>query len=148
MKSIFQQSNPTATPGCFKEDCACCEGGRGKGGQCHKNNVNYVVKCKLCPPEDEAVYIGETARNLYTRMWTKGEGFMKKHMAEFHEGEEEDFEPMVVKANKHCLSRQVREGVQIRRFGSHRRLMNTKSEWYQPPLYRVQNEIGIRLSKY
>ena len=36
LKRELQKSNPTATPGCDKTDCACCKEGRGKGGQCHK----------------------------------------------------------------------------------------------------------------
>ena len=49
LKSELQRSNPTATPGCDKSDCLPCSGGRGKGGKCHKNNVNYVIECHLCP---------------------------------------------------------------------------------------------------
>ena len=40
---------------------------RGKGGECRKSNVQYCMCCKLCPAEDPTIYIGETARNLYTR---------------------------------------------------------------------------------
>ena len=85
VKSALQRSNPTAAPACTKGDCACCGEGRGGGGQCHRNNVNYMVTCELCPKGDETIYIGETARNLYTRMGehenNKGEGsFMTNHM--------------------------------------------------------------------
>ena len=38
-----------------------------------------------------------------------------------------------------CLTRQVTEGVFIRRCGT--TLMNTKSEWHQPPIWKVQSEI-------
>ena len=47
MKRSLQKSNPTATPGCAKNDCMCCAEERGKGGQCHRGNVNYQVQCKL-----------------------------------------------------------------------------------------------------
>ena len=146
IKSELQRSNPTATPGCTKADCPCCEDERGKGGQCHRNNVNYKVTCELCPKGEEFLYIGETARNLYTRMnehvSNKGEGsFMTRHMSECHEGSERKFVAQVTKTNKDCLSRQVREGVHIQRYGFQHRLMNTKSEWHQPSLYRVQSEV-------
>ena len=64
---------------------------------------------------------------------------MNKHMEESHIGEEKDFRARVTHTNKDSLSRQVREGVMIRR--ATRILMNTKSEWFQPPLFRVQSEI-------
>ena len=142
----IQKSNPTATPGCSKVDCWCCKEERGGGGPCHKSNVNYVVKCKLCPAEREAVYVGETARNLYTRMGehanSKGEGsFMMKHMADQHEGMERKFQAKVVKTNTDCLTRQVREGVLIANYGTKYKLLNTKSEWHQPSLYKIQCEI-------
>ena len=144
IKSLIQKSNPTATPGCPKDDCMCCRVERGKGGPCHQNNVNYVVECGLCTDE-KTVYIGETSRNLYTRMnehkSTKDEGFISKHMREFHDGQEESFVPRVASTNKDCLSRQVREGVQIRRLGEKYRILNSKSEWHQPSLYSVRNEL-------
>ena len=141
----IQKSNPTATPGCSKVDCWCCKEERGGGGPCHKSNVNYVVKCKLCPAEREAMYVGETARNLYTRMGehanSKGEGsFMMKHMADQHEGMERKFQAKVVKTNTDCLTRQVREGVLIANYGTKYKLLNTKSEWHQPSLYKIQCE--------
>ena len=146
IKRELQRSNPTATPGCSKPDCACCKVERGKGGQCHRNNVNYKVTCKLCPEGREAVYIGETARNLYFRMKehnsSKGEGsFISRHIEEAHRGREGNFEARVTKTNKDCLSRQVREGVQISQQGHKNPLMNSKSEWHQPSLYRIQSEI-------
>ena len=64
---------------------------------------------------------------------------MKKHMDERHVGEEKDFAAKVTHINKDCLTRQVREGVLIRR--SMKEIMNSKTEWFQPPLYRIRNEI-------
>ena len=145
LKREFQKSNPTATPGCAKNDCLCCAERRGKGGQCHKANVNYEVECKLCPENRRAKYIGETSRNLYTRMAEHNHGeheegsFMRKHLEEHHTGEQGNFEARVTHTNKDCLTRQVREGVIIRKTGSN--AMNTKSEWHQPSLYRVHSEV-------
>ena len=146
IKRELQRSNPTATPGCDLPDCACCKDGRGKGGPCHRNNVNYVVTCKLCPEGREAIYIGESARNLYIRMKehlsNKGEGsFICKHLDEKHQGMVGNFEARVTKTNRDCLTRQVREGVQILQQGHKHPLMNTKSEWHQPSLYTIQSEI-------
>ena len=110
-----------------------------------RNNVNYEIECHLCKDNTPTVYIGETARNLYTRggehLQKKGneDSFMKKHMNEKHPGAENDFVARVTHANKDCLTRQVREGVLIRR--SRKVLLNSKTEWFQPPLYRIRNEI-------
>ena len=87
MKQQLQKSNPTASPACDKDDCAACKFGRGKGGNCHRNNIEYEFECQLCHPGRRAVYLGETARNLYTRAkeheekYRKGKQklFMKKH---------------------------------------------------------------------
>ena len=49
------------------------------------------------------------------------------------------FNAKVTGTFKDCLSRQVSEGVEIRR--SNKIVLNTKSEWHQPALWRVQREI-------
>ncbi len=152
VKAEVQRSNPTETKGCTKPDCMGCNVERGKGGRCHRNNVNYEVECQLCEGE-KAVYYGETSRNLYTRLVehqkanrlernseeSDDEGFMRKHMRECHEGQERNFTAKVTHTNKDSLTRQIREGVMIRR--SQRRVLNTKSEWFQPPLFRVMSEM-------
>ena len=56
------------------------------------------------------MYIGETARNLYTRMKEHysggGEGSsIVKHLEEKHEGREGNFVARVTRTNRDCLSR-------------------------------------------
>ena len=97
------------------------------------------------------MYKGETARNPFTRakehmssQYREAEGeegasFVRKHMEEHHPGMRSSFRARVTKTNKDSFSRQVREGVLIRR--SSRVMMNSKSEWFQPPIYRIRNEI-------
>ena len=141
LKSEIQRSNPTATPGCSKKDCLGCEEKRGKGGKCHKNNINYQISCQMCGK----VYIGETSKNLYTRTnqhiqnRRDGEAFMNKHYEEEHKGERKRFEAKVTHTNRDCLTRQIREGVLIRR--ATKPLLNSRTEWFQPPLFRVQSEV-------
>ena len=144
-----QKSNPTATPGCDNADCVACKGGRGAGGNCLKSNIQYQFRCQLCPDTDSCVYIGESSRNLYTRGREHvqkynskkqcHESFMWRHQQEKHAGLEPDFEAKVTGMFKDCLTRQVSEGVSLRRSDS--RVLNSKSEWHQPALWRVQNEI-------
>ena len=152
IKRTLQKSNPTATPGCDEEDCLACYNGRGQGGDCRKNNVNYEIECKLCPKGERPVYIGETSRNLYTRTkehksseTRKEEGedeatsFMRRHMQQQHQGATSKFGARVTRANKDSFSRQIREGVYIRRAKTE--ILNSKTEWFQPPIYRIRNEI-------
>ena len=145
LKRELQKSNPLATPGCGREECIGCNRERGEGGHCMRNNINYEIECQLCKETTPTVYIGETARNLYTRggehLQKKGneDSFMKKHMNEKHPGAENDFVARVTHSNKDCLTRQVREGVLIRR--TKKVLLNSKTEWFQPPLFRIRNEI-------
>ena len=107
--------------------------------------VNYEIVCMDCPEDKRPVYIGETARNLYTRAAqhqsgrSKEESFMKKHEEEVHGGQVASFKARVTHTNKDCLTRQVREGVLIRRCRGP--IMNSKTEWLQPPLFKIQNEV-------
>ena len=147
VKRMVQKSNPTATGGCVGGDCLACKAGRGKGGACRKSNVVYEIACNQCPEDRPSVYIGETARNLYTRgrehtaNYNKQtqESFMKKHQEERHNGAPADFQAKVKACFKDCLSRQVAEGVYIRRCENE--VLNSKSEWHQPPLWSVRNEL-------
>ena len=69
------------------------------------------------------------------------DSFIKKHQDEKHNGQPADFKAKVTGVFRDCLSRQVSEGVYIRRCDKN--ILNGKSEWHQPPLLRVQNE-GVR----
>ena len=149
VKSKVQKSNPTSTAGCDNQDCLACKEGRGKGGPCLKSNVQYELSCTQCPGSDQCVYIGESSRNLYTRgkehidkYQSKKrcpESFMKKHQEEVHNDLPADFTAKVTGTFRDSLTRQISEGVHIRR--SVAKVLNSKSEWHQPPLWRVQNEI-------
>ena len=114
--------------------------------------MNYEIECQLCPEGQRPVYIGETARNLYTRAKEhmnsgnrrttgeeEGTSFVHRHMEQYHRGSQSRFRAKVTKANNDSFSRQVREGVLIRR--CRREMLNSKSEWFQPPIYRVRSEI-------
>ena len=102
----------------------------------------------MCPEDKQAVYLGETARNLYTRgrehrgNYEKkhGESFMAKHQQDRHFGAAADFKAKVRCCFKDCLSRQVAEGVHIRRCENE--LLNSKAEWHQPALWRVRSELS------
>ena len=56
-----------------------------------------------------------------------------------HQGEEAVFMAKVTTRTRDCLTRQVREAVLIRR--SQVPVLNRKTEWHQPALYRIQQEV-------
>lgn len=135
--------NPIGDEGCSKSDCPVCKQSGG-GRQCHTNNVCYDIKCMPC---EDAIYYGESHRNLYSRgkeheakMRRKDENsFMHRHQMEKHEGAPGNFQMRVVKTFKDPLSRQVTEAVLIK---NHRgELLNSKSEFHQPSIVRIQSEI-------
>ena len=147
VKTILQKTNPTATTGCMDTDCLPCKAGRGSGGNCRNCNVNYEVECQLCPAEERSKYIGETARNLFTRGKEHSDryrnrskkSFMLKHQTKKHQGMAGSYTAKVTGSSRDCLTRQVREAVMIRRCPVP--VLNSKTEWHQPALWRIQNEI-------
>ena len=150
IKHQLQISNPTATPGCTDTGCIACRHGKGEGGNCRRSNITYEVECLVCKGEEgghRSTYVGETSRNLFTRGnehkskfdSNKEDSFLLKHQMEEHEGGQAEFSAKVTGSYPDCLTRQIAEGVLIRRSDSV--LMNTKAEWHQPPIWKVQSEI-------
>ena len=102
----------------------------------------------MCTGE-KGFYIGESSRNLFTRSKEhidkyvsrkcRNTSFIKQHQDEHHYGMEADFGAKVTGSFRDALSRQVSEGVFIRRGG--KSILNNKSEWHQPALWRVHSEL-------
>ena len=136
---MLQKSNPTSNGSCNKSDCLMCQH-RGRG--CHKMNIVYQYKCN----QDESVYIGETSRNFYSRNLEhqdkydkkKAESFLYQHQLEAHGGAEPDVNVKVLKSFRDPMSRQIFEGVKIRRSNSN---MNTQIDFYKQATYNVSREI-------
>ena len=64
---------------------------------------------------------------------------MEKHQEENHDGQPAVLVAKVTGMSRDCLSRQVAEGVSIRRCKT--KVLNSKSEWHQPSLWRVRSEL-------
>ena len=64
---------------------------------------------------------------------------VKKHEVEKHDGRAVNFGAKVTHTKRDCMSRQIREGTLIRR--CEKPILNSKAEWFQPPIYRIRNEI-------
>ena len=64
LKKVLQKSNPFKQQRCGRENgLVCKQAGR---GPCNAHGVTHEIECQGC--EDK--YVGETARNAYTRgMW-------------------------------------------------------------------------------
>ena len=138
--------NPIGSDTCGKEDCFVCKSG---GKNCHQGNVFYNFKCEPCEEGNvNARYHGESCRNLYTRAgehmskYDKGDpnSFIHKHQVEVHNSEPARFKATTVKSFKDPLSRQVTEAVWIKNHTGGP-LLNSKSEFFQPPIVRIQQEI-------
>ena len=147
MRSVLQRSNPLETAGCESPGCLPCVPGRGEGGNCEGCGINYEIECQLCPDGEKSKYIGESSRNLFTRSQEhvsryrggKITSFMVKHQNSEHQGDEASYKAKVTASTRDCLTRQVREAVLIRR--SQVPVLNSKTEWHQLALYRIQNEV-------
>ena len=62
LKSKLQRSNPFNDKTCADSECILCK--NNTNSKCRVNNVTYQITCEEC----DDVYVGETSRNLYTRM--------------------------------------------------------------------------------
>ena len=115
------------------------------------------MECSLCTetadqnnnPATRTTYIGETSRNLFSRgkehayKYEKKDedSFMATHQAEAHMQQPAQFTAKVTGNYRDCLTRQVAEGVAIRRCPN--RVLNSKSEWHQPSLWKVRQELEL-----
>ena len=113
------------------------------------------MECILCDDaaaqnnnqDCRTTYIGETSRNIYSRgkehMYkynsANPDSFMWKHQQEVHDCLQAAFNTRVTGSFRDCLTRQVAEGVAIRRCKT--AVLNSKSEWHQPSLWKVRSEL-------
>jgi hypothetical protein len=149
VKTRLQKTNPGRTKGCNSEDCLACKHGRGKGGECRRNNVGYILICDLCGGEN-VCYVGETGQNVYTRGLRHMTNYRGKHQdsplwkhAQIAHGGNPDFSfsMKVVKTFKDPLTRQVNEAVRIANCSAAIQL-NSKTEWHGPATVRLVAEGG------
>ena len=116
-----------------------------EGKRCRKNGVTYEIKCKKC----DEIYIGETARNAYTRgkehlkdIESKNKNSpLHTHNEERHEGRNEEGFGMKVTGiyTGDATKRQIAEATQIRHTRSiNANIMNRQDEWRQVKLPRIE----------
>ena len=151
LESLLSKPNPTASDHCVRKNQPRkeCVGCNQPGGinNCQKSNVLYRYECL----EDDChgVYIGETSRNIYSRSLEHKSGtnsFIKKHQNECHDNNPPNMKVNCLKSFKDSLSRQVSEGLYIFKTQEDEniKLLNSKSEWRQPSLIEMRQEIVRR----
>ena len=155
---------------CVKDECLVCRSAetrsdRKNSGPCTQNGCCYRIECRnyrekgpdtLSPNATDdriaignpmvSYYVGETARNSYTRSIEHQEAVKKlqtnnalrKHALEYHDGREITLDMWVTSIHKDPLTRQIQEGVSIVAGEKHKRdselphlLLNSKTEYLQ-----------------
>ena len=110
-------------------------------GPCTTHGVTYEIECQGCKDK----YVGETARNAYTRGIEHAEGLkskseksaLRRHCIEKHEMEQQEFKMSVTGMyGINTMVRQIAESVRINRVAK-RSLINTKNEWNYVKLSRA-----------
>jgi hypothetical protein len=149
ISNMLQRTNPNKTKGCSSNDCIVCKHGRGKGGECRRNNVGYVLCCDICGV-DNVCYVGETGQNAYTRglkhmanyRGRQTDSPLWKHAQMAHGGSlAVSYSMKVEKCFSDPLTRQVNEAVRIANCDSATQL-NSKAEWHGPATVRLVAEGG------
>ncbi|KAL9971251.1 hypothetical protein ACROYT_G023757 [Oculina patagonica] len=144
LKGVLQKSDPFKRQRCGREDCLVCK--QAGKGPCNAHGVTYEIECQGCKDK----YIGETARNAYTRGIEHTGGLenqdeksaLWRHCVEKHEKERQEFKMSVTGLyGNDAMLRQIAESVKINRAekGS---LINTKKEWNYVKLPRVVLDEG------
>jgi len=141
LKDRLQKSHPFAKKPCNNvAQCIACK--PDKGSNCHKNNITYELKCDLCGD----VYVGETARNLYTRGKEHMYDFTKKsdnsvlyrHAMHKHSDSPTmpTYQTKISGIYTSALTRQIAEATKIASLGA--KAINNKLEWRHTRITRSQ----------
>jgi hypothetical protein len=155
------RSNPLGTKLCKRENCPICREENSKGG-CQGGGVGYEHQCNTCLTETGKItlYHGESSKSGYERGLQHADGLRKekednvmwKHSAIHHGGVHAKFTMKITGRFAKCLERQEDEGTRVRESKADI-LMNSMTQWHQPPIKRVvvmrgnvnQDQIGAEL---
>ena len=144
LKKRVQRSDPFKSDVCGRVDsCMVCGGRRvGRSGKaCRTEGVTYQIECVSCG----CVYVGETARNAYTRGLEHQTSVSRKdltsplyiHCVDQHNDSPVEFQMEVTGTfGGDALKRQITESVHIQSTPAHL-LLNRRDEWRQTLLPRA-----------
>jgi hypothetical protein len=146
-------SDPLGSKICSREACMICRHEDTKGG-CRGQGMSYSNTCLACPhgkgnEKESAVYYGETGRSNYERglghlrdlRTEKEDSPLWKHCQLVHASEKVEFQMKTEGTFIVCEERQTDEGSRVK-LSQVKHVMNSKSEWNQPPLIRVTTDSG------
>ena len=145
LKRMLQTSNPFKKGKC--EDAECIVGKSDEKKNCRRNEVKYHIECKN--ENCDSVYHGETSKNAYTRGKEHREDYhnrlegshMWKHCIQKHNREEQQFTMHIDRTfRRDPLLRQITEAIEINDTDEEKR-MNSRAEWHQPRVPRINIEI-------
>jgi hypothetical protein len=147
------KSDPFGNKVCSRPNCMICTHDGTKGG-CRGQGMAYTQTCKECPSgegmeKESAVYYGETGRSNYERGVSHLRDLRNevldtplwKHCQLVHDGMKVEFQMETVGTFPSCEERQTNEGSRVK-LSVVKHVLNSKSEWHQPPLYRVVIDTG------
>ena len=140
IKRMLQKSQPFPNRKCRNEErCMVCK--NSDRGMCRRECITYKIECSGC----DNVYIGESARNAYSRGVEHTAAFQNKdkdsvllrHLQERHSEDEDtpEFSMRVIDTHRSALDRQISEAVCISNTLDDQ-LINKKSEWGHQRLLR------------
>ena len=120
--------------------------------------IEEQEKTKLKENIKRYVYIGESARSGYERLWEhqrsleqlSPESHMLKHIVEVHEGEKiEDieFHARILKYTRTPWERQIRESTMIQESRTQNNILNSKAEYNRCSLPRLTTKMGHKETK-
>jgi hypothetical protein len=150
-------SDPKGNKICPRVNCMICTAPGSKGG-CRGQGMGYANTCLSCPngkgkEADSAVYYGETGRSNYERGISHLRDLRNevedtplwKHCQLVHNGEHVLFKMETTGSFPQCEERQTDEGSRVKVIGpTVKHLLNSKSEWHQPPISRITVDTGNR----
>ena len=133
IKQLLTRNNPFPREGC--QSVGCPLGGLECAEKCYKESVAYDIRCRRCtdPEVPSKIYIGESARSLFTRMGghigdlkshmksQSHKSWMGEHVREAHGGSwnkespHEEWEFSLEGNFRKPLDREVNEFIRIRR---------------------------------
>ena len=140
IKRLLQKSQPFPNKKCKNEEkCMVCR--NGDSGMCRNECVTYRIECSSC----DSVYIGESARNAYSRgiehtvaLQNKDkDSVLYRHLQDKHSEDENTptFKMSVIDAHRSALNRQISEAVHISNTPDDD-LINRRSEWGHQKIVR------------
>ena len=157
LKNLIESKNPYPTQPCSIRLCPLCKQtevsepsqDRQNRLHCSTPNVGYQITCQTCRAAGKDVrYEGETGRPAVSRAVEHIKGLLnndknnplEKHRRNNHRQEKKKvrFEFNILQRFRDPLTRQAEEGLRIAHNPEDVKLLNSKKEFYHPPIARIK----------